>query len=205
MAEARQHGGAIVSPAAACTTGPPAPKRLELRDKEIFLIGGGNSAGQAAMFFSNYARRVTLLVRGASLEKSMSYYLIEQLRTKDNIAVETGSTVIASRATRTSKRSPCENEATGSASERRADAIFVVHRRRRGNGVASRSSSSATSSASSSPAATYAGGPLTRPAFHSRRACRAFSPPATCAAIPSSASRRASVRAAWSSPSFTST
>ena len=62
---------------------------------DIFLIGGGNSAGQAAMFFADYARRVTLLVRGPSLEATMSHYLIEQLATKSNIHVETRSQVAA--------------------------------------------------------------------------------------------------------------
>ena len=54
---------------------------------DLYLIGAGNSAGQAAMHFANHARKVTLVVRGDSLEKSMSHYLIEQLRTKSNIAV----------------------------------------------------------------------------------------------------------------------
>ena len=54
---------------------------------DIHLIGAGNSAGQAAMFFANHARTVTLLVRGDSLEKSMSQYLIEQVRGKSNIKV----------------------------------------------------------------------------------------------------------------------
>ena len=55
---------------------------------DVYLIGAGNSAGQAAMHFANYARKVTLIVRGDSLEKSMSHYLIEQLRGKSNIAVQ---------------------------------------------------------------------------------------------------------------------
>ena len=61
---------------------------------DVHLIGAGNSAGQAALYFANHARRVTLVVRGDSLEKSMSRYLIEQLRGKSNIAVATalGST-----------------------------------------------------------------------------------------------------------------
>ena len=67
---------------------------LAVRGKDIFLVGGGNSAGQAAMFFSAYARTVTLLVRGGGLERTMSHYLIEQLRTKANIAVETRTTVV---------------------------------------------------------------------------------------------------------------
>ncbi len=55
--------------------------------KDVYLIGGGNSAGQAAMFFANYARSVTILIRGASLAASMSDYLIKQLATKDNVTV----------------------------------------------------------------------------------------------------------------------
>ena len=54
----------------------------------VFLIGAGNSAGQAALYFASHARQVTLLVRGDSLEKSMSHYLVEQLRAKSNIAVQ---------------------------------------------------------------------------------------------------------------------
>jgi thioredoxin reductase (NADPH) len=54
--------------------------------QEVFLIGAGNSAGQAALHFANHARHVTLLVRGDSLEKSMSRYLVEQIAGKSNIA-----------------------------------------------------------------------------------------------------------------------
>jgi thioredoxin reductase (NADPH) len=54
---------------------------------DVHLIGAGNSAGQAAMFFANHARSVTLLVRGDALEKSMSQYLIDQVREKSNIKV----------------------------------------------------------------------------------------------------------------------
>ena len=63
--------------------------------QDIFLVGAGNSAGQAALYFSNHARQVTLLVRGDSLEKSMSHYLIEQLRGKPNISVQLRSEVSA--------------------------------------------------------------------------------------------------------------
>jgi len=58
-----------------------------MQGRDIHLIGAGNSAGQAAMFFANHARTVTLMVRGDSLEKSMSQYLIEQVRGKSNIKV----------------------------------------------------------------------------------------------------------------------
>jgi len=61
---------------------------------DVHLIGAGNSAGQAALFFANHARSVTLLVRGDALEKSMSHYLIEQLRNKSNVAVALHSEVL---------------------------------------------------------------------------------------------------------------
>lgn len=61
---------------------------------DVHLIGAGNSAGQAALFFANHARSVTLVVRGSSLEKSMSRYLIDQLRAKDNITAALASEVI---------------------------------------------------------------------------------------------------------------
>jgi thioredoxin reductase (NADPH) len=56
--------------------------------KRVFIVGGGNSAGQAAVFFSNYAAKVTVLVRGEGLELTMSQYLIEQIAAKKNIRVE---------------------------------------------------------------------------------------------------------------------
>ncbi|MGK5678248.1 FAD-dependent oxidoreductase [Actinoplanes sp. URMC 104] len=61
---------------------------------DVYIVGGANSAGQAALFFSKYARTVTLLVRGDSLEASMSYYLIQQLAKIDNIKVRTRCEVI---------------------------------------------------------------------------------------------------------------
>ncbi len=66
-----------------------------VRGQSVYLIGGGNSAGQAAMLFANYAERVTLLVRGPALAASMSQYLIDQLATKANIFIETMSEVSA--------------------------------------------------------------------------------------------------------------
>jgi thioredoxin reductase (NADPH) len=59
----------------------------ECTDREVYVVGGANSAGQAAMFFSRYARQVTLVIRGDSLERGMSHYLVEQVRERPNIAV----------------------------------------------------------------------------------------------------------------------
>jgi thioredoxin reductase (NADPH) len=61
---------------------------------DVFIIGGANSAGQAAMYFSRFAKKVTLLVRGDSLESSMSYYLIQQIENKENVHVRTRCEVI---------------------------------------------------------------------------------------------------------------
>jgi thioredoxin reductase (NADPH) len=61
----------------------------------VYIVGGANSAGQAAMHFSRYAAKVHMLVRSSSLEKSMSKYLIDQIRATPNIIVETQTEVIA--------------------------------------------------------------------------------------------------------------
>jgi thioredoxin reductase (NADPH) len=59
------------------------------RGKDVFIVGGANSAGQAAMYFSRFAKRVVILVRGESLSSSMSRYLIDQIEATDNIQVWT--------------------------------------------------------------------------------------------------------------------
>jgi thioredoxin reductase (NADPH) len=67
---------------------------ISTRDEDVFIVGGANSAGQAAMYFSKYARRVVMLIRGSSLAASMSQYLIEQLRETTNVQIEFDSTVV---------------------------------------------------------------------------------------------------------------
>ena len=74
--------GASVSDAAECA------------DEDVFIVGGANSAGQAAMFMSKTAKSVTMLVRGPSLEASMSHYLIEQIEQNDKIKVRTCTEVV---------------------------------------------------------------------------------------------------------------
>jgi thioredoxin reductase (NADPH) len=63
------------------------------RDEDVYIVGGANSAGQAAMYFSKYARRVVMLVRGRSLSLGMSQYLIDQIKQTPNIHVEVNSQV----------------------------------------------------------------------------------------------------------------
>ena len=66
-----------------------------IQGKHIHLLGGGNSAGQTAVWFANYARQVTMLVRGPSLAASMSQYLIDQLKAKRNVELRFNSEVVA--------------------------------------------------------------------------------------------------------------
>jgi thioredoxin reductase (NADPH) len=67
---------------------------MSTRGEDVFIVGGANSAGQAAMYFSKYARRVVMLVRGSSLAASMSQYLIKQLKETPNIQIEFDSCVV---------------------------------------------------------------------------------------------------------------
>jgi thioredoxin reductase (NADPH) len=63
------------------------------RGQPVFVVGGANSAGQGAMFFSRYASQVTMLVRGPGLEATMSQYLIDQIRGTPNIDVQVNTEV----------------------------------------------------------------------------------------------------------------
>ena len=74
--------------------GAASTEALSCRDEEVYVVGGANSAGQAAMFFSKYARRVIMLVRGESLAASMSQYLIDQVKQTENIHLEFNSRVV---------------------------------------------------------------------------------------------------------------
>ncbi len=93
--------------------------------QDIYLVGAGNSAGQAAVFFANYAKSVTLLVRGDSLAKSMSHYLIEKLETKANIKVELRSEVAAVHGSDRLEAIDVINHETGVTTRRETPALFV--------------------------------------------------------------------------------
>lgn len=73
----------------------PMSEAFSYRDGDVFIVGGANSAGQAAMYFSKFARKVTMLVRGSALSDSMSQYLENQIAATKNIEVRLNSSVIA--------------------------------------------------------------------------------------------------------------
>ncbi|MGA7239038.1 MAG: FAD-dependent oxidoreductase [Bryobacteraceae bacterium] len=64
------------------------------KEEDVYVVGGANSAGQAAVHFSGYARRVVMLVRGDSLAATMSRYLIDRIEQTPNIEVQTGASVV---------------------------------------------------------------------------------------------------------------
>jgi thioredoxin reductase (NADPH) len=94
-------------------------------DQHVVIIGGANSAGQAAVYFSGYAARVTMLVRANSLAKSMSHYLIEQIAGLDNIEVRTGAQAVAAQRGNGHLRALHIRAADGTETVEDADACFV--------------------------------------------------------------------------------
>ena len=60
---------------------------MNCRNEQVFIIGAGNSAGQAALFFATYANKIVMLVRGDSLASKMSHYLVERIEETENIEV----------------------------------------------------------------------------------------------------------------------
>lgn len=94
--------------------------------KDVFIIGAGNSAGQAALFFSRFSRSVTLVVRGESLAASMSQYLIDQIASSRHITVETRSEVVGLRGGDYLEQIDVADRRAGAVVEREAEVLFVM-------------------------------------------------------------------------------
>jgi thioredoxin reductase (NADPH) len=96
------------------------------RDEEIVLVGGGNSAGQAAVFLRNFAAKIWMLVRGPSLAKDMSQYLIERIEATENIEVLTNTEIVALYGTRDKQleRVRWRNNVTGEETEKPTRHVF---------------------------------------------------------------------------------
>jgi thioredoxin reductase (NADPH) len=95
------------------------------RGRDVCIVGGANSAGQGAQFFSRYARRVTLLVRAARLDKSMSQYLVARINATENIEVMTGVEVAAVHGAGHLERVVARNVATAQERVLDASAMFI--------------------------------------------------------------------------------
>ena len=74
--------------------GAAASEAPTVSDEEVYVVGGANSAGQAVLHLAHFARRVTLVVRAATLEAGMSHYLIRQIEATPNIEVRTSTEVV---------------------------------------------------------------------------------------------------------------
>lgn len=98
---------------------------LACQGLDVYVVGGANSAGQAAMYFSNYAKSVTVLVRGDSLAKSMSQYLINEIGTRKNITVCVNSNVVEAHGDTSLEALTIANSATGEVQTVPAKALFI--------------------------------------------------------------------------------
>jgi thioredoxin reductase (NADPH) len=96
-----------------------------LSGQDVYLVGGANSAGQAAVYFARFARQVTLLVRADRLEKGMSTYLIDQIRAIPNIRVQLNTEVVAASGEDHLEGLTIANRATGSEEQVSADFLSV--------------------------------------------------------------------------------
>ncbi len=92
---------------------------------DIHIVGAGNSAGQAAMFFSAHARSVTILCRSEGLEKSMSRYLIDQLASRSNIRVLFRTEVVAAHGEVSLEAIDVRNSATAETSRLASGGLFL--------------------------------------------------------------------------------
>jgi thioredoxin reductase (NADPH) len=106
--------------------GGPASEAHALTGRDAFVVGGGNSAGQAARHLARYARRVTLLIRAASIDAGMSHYLVRELETTPNVEVHTDTTVVGGGGEGHLQELVLRVGATGDERTVPADALFVL-------------------------------------------------------------------------------
>jgi thioredoxin reductase (NADPH) len=92
---------------------------------DVHIVGAGNSAGQAALFFSNHARNVTILCRGESVEKSMSRYLADQLAARPNIHAMTRSEVVSAHGEASLEAIDVRNGATAETTRLESGGLFM--------------------------------------------------------------------------------
>ena len=97
-----------------------------VKDREVFVVGGANSAGQAAVHLAGYAAKVTMLVRGRSLADTMSEYLVRQVVSTANIVVRHGVEVVDGAGTARLESLTLRDRASGDTETVPAAAVFVL-------------------------------------------------------------------------------
>ncbi len=187
----------------------------ECKDQDVFVVGGANSAGQAAVYLSKFARSVTMLVRAHSLEESMSYYLIQQIAGIPNISVRNCTEVAEVYGDGHLERLELRDLAAGTTEIVDAGQLFIFigAAPRTGwlDGVVARdkhgfvlSGPDLAEQNGQTTRTITAGGSTASPTTW-RRACPVCSRSATSAPSRPSGSRRRSARAPWRSCSCTAT
>ena len=105
--------------------GGAASDAQQAEGREVFIVGGANSAGQAALHFARYARRVTLLVRADSLAKGMAKYLVDRVMATGNIEIRTRTTVVAAAGNGRLRSLVLSDQEAGATEEVAADSLFI--------------------------------------------------------------------------------
>ena len=103
----------------------PMSEAFSHREGDVYIVGGANSAGQAAMYFSAFARQVTMVVRGESLSATMSQYLEDQIHATKNISVRTNSQVIEVLGSESCEELVIENKKSGEKQTVPATALLI--------------------------------------------------------------------------------
>jgi thioredoxin reductase (NADPH) len=105
--------------------GAAAHEAANCKEQDVYVVGAANSAGQAALFFAGYARRVVMLVRGDSLRRSMSEYLVTRIEEADNIDVLCCTEVVGAEGSDHLERLQLRDNAAGTTREVPASWLFV--------------------------------------------------------------------------------
>ena len=106
--------------------GGPVSEAPTFAGKDVFVVGGGNSAGQAALHLARYARQVTMLVRADSLEATMSHYLVRGVEAAPNVEVRTGTVVVGGGGEGRLEHLELRDVASGEQSAAPADGLFAL-------------------------------------------------------------------------------
>ena len=106
--------------------GASASQAPEFSDRRVYVVGGGNSAGQAAVHLSRYAAEVTVLVRGTSLAQTMSHYLRDEIEANPKIEVRSCTEVVDAAGEHTLEQLTLRDSNTGDISTVSADGLFIL-------------------------------------------------------------------------------
>jgi len=106
--------------------GGPTSEAPALAGRDVYVVGGGNSAGQAVLHLARYARRVTLVVRAPSLAAGMSHYLVQAVEAAPNVDVRTGTEIVGGGGQGRLERLVLRERDDGTESTVDADALFVL-------------------------------------------------------------------------------